>query len=234
LILLGLLTVAWLGIRRGDSGGERNAGIAIGIAAVIKVFPGLIVLWFLLIGRPRAAAWAVLAGIAVVAVTLPITGLGPWLDYPTALLNLSYTPQAIDALAPTAWLAPYLGFTLARALVTGVGVVLLVSTARRGSLPVSFSLAILLSVLVTPALYTSYLAVLVLPLLLALGAGIRVRWLALAYFLMWGGQQAALGDLAWVVTKGLPTAGALLLLGLFVARASEPRTRSNQVSAAVG
>jgi len=38
---------------------------------------------------------------------------------------------------------------------------------------------------------------------------------------MWGGQQAAFGDAAWLINRALPTAGALLLLpGLLLGRRS--------------
>jgi hypothetical protein len=34
---------------------------------------------------------------------------------------------------------------------------------------------------------------------------------------MWGGQQNALGDMSWIINRGLPTAGAVVLLaGLLV------------------
>ncbi len=253
ILLLGLFMLAWLGIRRdapspetpapdaptgiaGSSAPAASAviaGIAIGVVTVIKVFPGLLILWFVLTGRSRAAGWAIAAAVIVAAITLPVTGLQPWLDYPTVLANLSAPVDTKDTLAPTIWLMPYIGFTLARLLVTAIGLVIVVWTARTTSTRISFAIAVLVSILVAPALYQHYLAILILPFGLALGAGIRLRWLALAYFLMWGGQQGALGDLAWIVNKGLPTAGALLLLGLFMARASEPRTRSNQVRAAV-
>jgi alpha-1,2-mannosyltransferase len=249
ILLLGLFTLAWLGIRRADTpapdappgiagsnapaAGAVIAGIAIGVATVVKVFPGVLILWFLLTGRSRAAGWAIAAVVIVAAITLPVTGLQPWLDYPTVLANLSAPVDTKDTLAPTIWLMPYIGFTLARLLVAAIGLVIVVWTARTTSTRISFAIAVLVSILVAPALYQHYLAILVLPFALALGTGIRLRWTALAYFLMWGGQQGALGDLAWIVNKGLPTAGALLLLGLFMARASEPRTRSNQVSAAV-
>ena len=49
---------------------------------------------------------------------------------------------------------------------------------------------------------------------LHLGAIDTKGWLALAYLLMSGGEQTALGDFAWIVTRGLPTAGALVLLGV--------------------
>jgi alpha-1,2-mannosyltransferase len=226
ILLLGLLTAAWLGVRadRGGKGhdsavgGAAVAGIAIGIATVVKVFPGLLILWLLLTRRYRAAAWAIGAVVVVAVVTLPFTGLQPWLDYPTVLANLSAPSDTTDTLAPTVWLAPLLGFTISRTVVTVIGLVIVVWSARVAPARISFAIAVLVSVLIAPALYQHYLAILVLPLLLALGAGVSARWLAVPYLLMWGGQQNALGDLAWIVNKGLPTAGALLLLGLLLAR----------------
>ena len=235
--ILGLLSLAWLGIRRDSRNGELAAGAAIGVAAVIKVFPGLLVLWLLASRRYRAAAAAVGAAVLLALVTLPITGIQPWLDYPTVLANLGAPSDTTDTLAPTIWLAPILGFALARALVTVAGVALVVVLgwrARRSAAPsaaatpwaspnaalaASFAAAIAASVLIAPAVYQHYLAILVLPLLLGLAAGVRLRWLALSYLLMWGGKQAALGDLQWVVNKGLPTLGALVLLAALVERA---------------
>jgi hypothetical protein len=201
-----------------------TTGIAIGLATVVKLFPGVLLLWLLLTRRYRAAVWAVLAGAAFVAITLPVTGAQPWRDYPTVIANLSAPKDTTDTLAPTVWLAPFLGFTVARLVVTAAGLAILAVTARsRASTSVSFAIAVLVSVLIAPALYQHYLAILVLPMILALGAGIRLRWIGLAYLLMSGGQQNALGDFAWVVNKGLPTAGVLLLLGLFLARLSGER-----------
>jgi hypothetical protein len=222
--ILGLLTVAWLGVRRGTRRGDLGAGAAIGVATLIKVFPALLILWLLLTRRYRAAIAAGFAIAAVTLVTLPLTGVQPWLDYPTVLANLGAPVDTKDTLAPTVWLAPILGFGSARLLVTGVGVALIGIlgwrargvTAPSPVLAASFGGAVAASVLIAPAVYQHYLAILVLPLLLGLAAGVRLRWLALSYFLMWGGQQAALGDLAWVVNKGLPTAGAIALLAALV------------------
>jgi len=191
-------------------------GLAIGAAALVKVFPGFTLAWFLVTRRYRAIAWA-LGGIVVLALAaVPLTGLEPWRQYPTVLANLSSTPEAVDALAPTMWLTPALGFTMARLLVTAIGLALVWLT-RGADVRLGFAVAVVTAVLVTPAMYTSYLTIFVLPLLLGLAAGVRLRWLALAYLLMWGGQQPALGDLAWVVNRGFPTAGALVLLAALVA-----------------
>ncbi|HJP89241.1 MAG TPA: glycosyltransferase 87 family protein [Candidatus Limnocylindrales bacterium] len=232
LLLLGLLTLAWLAVRRGTQRGEWVAGAAIGVAAVIKVFPGFLVLWFLLTRRWRAAAGAAVAAVAVSVVALPFTGIQPWLDYPTVLANLSAPADVTDTLAPTVWLAPYLGFLAARILVTLAALVLLWLAATRargtaagaeghgddGTLARSFAAAVVLSVLIAPAIYQHYLTLLVLPLILALGAGVRLRYVAVAYLLMWGGQQDALGEFAWIVNRALPTAGALVLLFGLLAR----------------
>ncbi len=221
LLLFGLMAVAWLGVRRGDRTGERWAGIAVGLAAGIKIFPALVILWFLLTGRRRAATWSLAAGLAALLVALPMTGIQPWLDYPAVLLNLSAPSDTTDTLAPTVWLAGIVSFGVARLIITGVALALLAWTARRLSARRSFAVAVMLSVLIAPALYDHYLAILVLPFLLLLPEAGALPWLALAYLLMSGGEQTAFGDLSWIVNRGFPTAGALVLLGLALRR---PRT----------
>jgi len=262
LLLLGLLTIAWLGVRRGDSRGELLAGVAVGLAAVIKVFPAVLVLWFLLTRRWRGAAGAVVGAAAAALLALPFTGIEPWLQYPAVLANLSAPADATDTLAPTVWLAPYLGFTGARVLVTVAGLALLAWAALEGAAarrpaadpqPVaaatahepaaaqrpsadsttalSFAVAVTVAVLVAPAVYQHYLALLVLPLVLGLGAGVPVPMLAVAYLLMWGGQQDALGEASWIVNRALPTLGALVLLGaLLVAGTFRPLYRPRPAS----
>jgi hypothetical protein len=216
LLLLGLLTAAWLGLRRGDRTGDWIAGVALGIAAVIKVFPAVLFLWLLIVRRYRACV-AMLAGAAAFAlITLPITGLEPWRQFPRVLANLSAVADATDTISPTVWLAPYLGFGVARWGVMAVGLVILAANAWRDrDLPVpalSFATAVLVSVLIAPNVYHHYLAIFVLPFVIALGAGTRLSLLVLAYLLMSGGRQSALGDLSWIVNRALPTAGVVLLL----------------------
>ena len=220
--------------------GELTAGIAVGLASVIKVFPAVLLIWFVLTRRYRAAAGVVIGAAAFVLVTLPITGIEPWTQFPAVLANLSAPSDTTDTLAPTVWLAELIGFTPARVVVTVAGLALLAFSAlastagprdddssvavgyRRSPTSRSFAIAVTVAVLVAPAVYHHYLALLVLPMLLALGSGVPLRWIALAYFLMWGGQQAALGDLSWIVNRAMPTAGALVLLVALLF----PRTRT--------
>jgi alpha-1,2-mannosyltransferase len=217
LFLLGLLAVAWIGISRGTVRDERIAGIAVGVAATIKVFPGIILLWFLLTRRWQGAAFVLVGIAATVLLSLPFTGTQPWLDYPKVLANLSAPADTRDTLAPTVWLAEWIGFLPARLIVTGAGIALLAWAARRLATRMSFTVAVLVSILVAPALYHHYLAILVLPFLLLLAEGRPIGWLAVAYLLMSGGEQTALGDLSWILNRGLPTAGALLVLAIAVA-----------------
>ena len=218
-LLLGLLTLAWLWIRHGDAAGSWGGGAMIGIAAVIKIFPGVLLVWAL-VARAVRVAIGVLVGAGLFAlVTLPLTGIQPWLDYPTVLANLSAPADTTDTLAPTVWLAEWMDFTIARIIVTAIGLAILVWSAwtlRRDQTQAararSFAIAVTVSVLIAPALYHHYLALLVLPFMLGLGAGVPLRYLAVAYFLMWGGEQDALGDLTWIVNRAMPTLGALVLL----------------------
>ena len=238
LILLGLLTAAWIGIRRGDARGEWLAGLAVGAATLIKVFPGVLIVWFVLTRRYRAAAASVAAAAALAVLALPLTGIEPWLQYPTVLANLGPPVDTRDTLAPTVWLSEAIGFPFARAVVTVVGLVIVGWASRRrprnalaadapdAGTARSFAVAATVSILIAPALYHHYLALLVLPMLLGLSAGVPVLSLGVAYLLMWGGEQAALGDASWLVNRLLPTAGALVLLAALVAhRAAQPEAR---------
>ena len=235
-LLLWLLTLAWLGIRRGDPGGRWRGGAMVGVAAMIKVFPAILLLWAFVWGSARTAVGILIGAGLAMLLTLPTTGTLPWLDYPAVLANLSAPADTTDTLAPTVWLAEWLDFTLARIIVTGIGVAILVWSAwtlRQTKLNLtfdqtqaakarSFAIAVTVSVLIAPALYHHYLALLVLPLMLGLGAGVPLRYLAVAYFLMWGGQQDVLGDLSWVVNRAMPTLGALVLLAGLVLTALKP------------
>lgn len=246
-LLLWLLTLAWLGIRRGDPGGRWRGGAMVGVAAMIKVFPGILLLWAFVWGSTRAAIGILIGAGLTMLLTLPITGKAPWYDYPTVLANLSAPADTRDTLAPTVWLAEWLDFAVARIIVTAIGVAILVWSAwtlrqkkvnltfdeTQAAKARSFAIAVTVSVLIAPALYHHYLALLVLPLLLGLGAGVPLRYLAIAYFLMWGGQQDSLGDLSWVVNRGLPTAGALILLaGLLLGRERTSNAGHRQAAAA--
>ena len=68
--------------------------------------------------------------------------------------------------------------------------------------------------------------------LLLLAESRPLGWLALAYLLMSGGEQTALGDYAWVLNRGLPTVGVLVLLVLALRSRWDPLLRERAVAAA--
>ena len=101
-----------------------------------------------------------------------------------------------------------------RALVTLTGVGVVVWAARGLDARRGFAMTVAVAVLVTPALWSHYLTVLLVPLTLALSAGVSLAWLAVVYVLLSAQKQAGLGDYAWITIRAMPTAGALLLAGL--------------------
>ena len=227
IVLLGLLGLAWWGVRRADARGEALAGVAIGVAALIKLFPALLVVWFILTGRARSAAWALAAvGVLVLAV-LPVTGPRAWLDYPVALLNLSQPVDVTDALAPTVWLTPLLGAGAARAVVLVTALAAVGWAALRLATRASFGVAVTASVLIAPALFHHYLTILVLPMLLGLAEPGPRRWVVLGYLGMWGGHQPALGPLSPVLNRLVPTVAAVSVAAALLWRGQRrPRAES--------
>jgi alpha-1,2-mannosyltransferase len=213
LLILGLLAGAWLSLRRGTPGGDVAAGVFIGVAALVKVFPGLIVLWFLLTGRLRAAAAALGTMIVLAVATLPVVGLETWLEYPRVLANLSPPTQLTDVLAPSVWLAGLVPSIVAQALVTITGVAIVVWVARRRSDETSFAVAVVVSLLMAPALYPHYLAIMVLPLMFALHLRLPAVLIGFVYLSALGGGPEVFGDLSWIANRVLPLIGAVLLVG---------------------
>ncbi|HXI45100.1 MAG TPA: glycosyltransferase family 87 protein, partial [Candidatus Acidoferrales bacterium] len=190
LFIAGLMAAAWIGLRRHDAAGDRAAGIALGIATVVKLFPVLLLLWLVLRGRWRPVGWAVAGALGLAVLTLPVTGVQPWLDYPTVLANMAAPIDVSASLSPTVWLAPLLGFGLARVVVTAAVLAVLLWVSRRADERVGYAAAIVLALLATPALWTHYLSILVVPMLLALAGGVPAAIVGLAYVLLSAGYQA--------------------------------------------
>jgi alpha-1,2-mannosyltransferase len=231
LILLGLLALAWWAIRLSDDGdarGDAVAGVAIGAAALVKVFPALLILWLVLTGRSRAAGFAILGFVLLAAATIPISGIQPWLDYPAVIANIGPPVDTYSTLAPAVWLGGIAGPTFARVLVVVAVVVSVTWTARRLDDGAGFALAVTGSIAIAPALYHHYLAILVLPLLLAIAHTRRPVLLLVPYLAMFAGDQPALGEVAWIVNRVPPTFG---LLALFVLLLVEGTARLRPLAA---
>jgi hypothetical protein len=90
---------------RGEEAERRRAavagGIALALASITKLHPALIGLWFLVRGRRTVRShWLVLAaaaatGSVILAISLVVGGIQPWLDY-LALLRASANVDLLD------------------------------------------------------------------------------------------------------------------------------------------
>jgi hypothetical protein len=209
LLLVGLFAIAWLGVRSGTRNGELVAGASVGICLLIKVFPVLLILWFMLTRRYVAAVAGVATAVVLVAVTIPAVGLQPWLDYPRVLANIGPPAELWSSIAPASLLAEFVGFTLARLIVVVLGLALLVWSALRQPAAISYAVAIMVSLLVVPTMYIHYLGVAVVPLLL-LAINSRSALLpVLAYVALFAGSQVGLIDLQPVASRVLALIGAM-------------------------
>jgi hypothetical protein len=77
-VILLLLVAAWIADRRGH---QVAAGVAVGTAAALKIFPGLLLVYFVATRRWRAAAAAVATGLALNAVAFAVLGAGAFETY---------------------------------------------------------------------------------------------------------------------------------------------------------
>ena len=228
LLLFALLGVGWLGVRRGDARGDAIGGAAVGLAALVKIFPGVVILWFALTRRWRAVGWAFGAALAASVVTLPVTGVQAWLDYPAVLLHMDAPVDPTWSVAPTTWLTAALGFQLARTIVTLAGLGVVVAAARRLDARSGYGVAVLIGLLITPILWSHYLTIATLPLLLGLAGGVPLWVVAASYVLLSGGNQTAFGDAGAVLLRLMPLLGLLLLLGGFVLGGARSRAGAIQ------
>src|SRR5262245_27606169 len=68
---------------------DRPAGaIALAVAGVLRYPFGLVLLGWAVGRRWRAVAWTIVAGLVIVAATIPFVGTGGWLDYVAAVRAL--------------------------------------------------------------------------------------------------------------------------------------------------
>ena len=171
-LLLLLIAVGW---RYRD---RAVGGIALALAAAVKLFLWPLLVWLVLTRRLRGsvAAAATLAAVLGIWVLTDAHGLA---EYPAVLRVLndyyraaSYSPQAL-ALAFGASPAGATALSIVIATV-GVGVIFLLRRRERDA----FAAAVVISLLATPILWMHYLVLLLVPLLL-LSPSLSLWWLAL-------------------------------------------------------
>jgi hypothetical protein len=142
-------------------------GISMAIGALVKVQPGILVVWATVSGRRRAAAVAILTSVFVVAVSTVFTGVGAWSDYFALLLRVSAAVTTPHNCSPGAVLYQA-GFSEEVAgagqwLSTAAAVGALLLLWRWGRAEASFMGTIVVSQLLTPLLWDHYAVLLLLP-----------------------------------------------------------------------
>ncbi len=146
----------------------RVLGTSAAVGALIKIQPGLILLWAALTRRITAVAVAVaVALLAVIAATVLTGGFGTWVDYLTLLRNVSdpittahnFTPGAI------AWQLgmPLVVAALVQAIASMVALLAAVVAARAATVEASYLVAVIASQLLSPVLWDHYALLLLLP-----------------------------------------------------------------------
>jgi hypothetical protein len=173
-----LLMLAFaVGWRWLDSPGRLGASAAAG--ALIKLQPGLVLVWAALMQRWRAVAVGVLVGGLACALATLVVGLGAWSDYVQLLRQVSdpittphnFTPGAI---AYQLGAPPALGAAIQAVVSVGVVIGLLVAV-RWATTEASYLVAVVASQLLSPVLWDHYAMLLLLPVAWLLE---RRQWLA--------------------------------------------------------
>lgn len=192
LVLLLLLTGIWIADR---SGRLRWAGLLLGAATAIKLFPGFLFLYFILRKRWTVVAFGIVGFVAATAITLAVLGLDTYRSYVSEVLPQvsSYRNGWINASLAGFWVKwfdagslspmPLPGLprhlppvasltTLSKAglFVSSLVVLLLWGRAvmRSGSIPLSdlaFGLTLTTMLLISPITWDHYFVLLTLPLI---------------------------------------------------------------------
>lgn len=142
---------AWLLARAGR---DRAAGVLIAIMASVKIWPVLLIVWFVAQGRAKAVAAFLVSGLAIGLGSILFAGLPANLDYLGIGATIKPSAGSIAGVLLSVGVdVPWIGYALAAATV--VAMVLL-----RRFQALTFALAIGAIVLASPALYLNSFALL--------------------------------------------------------------------------
>lgn len=225
-LLFLLFAIGW---RWMDRPGLLGAAAAAG--ALVKIQPGLILVWALATGRRRAVViGTIVIGVAAVLATLIAGGPGVWPDYIALLRNVSdpiatehnFTPGAIAfQLGSGATAAAIVQLTASVLVVAAVVVALRAATAEA-----SYLVVVVASQLLSPVLWDHYAMLLLLPTAWLLARG--HAWAVLIPL----ATSSVLISISPAVTYPVAFGCALVaLLAVGVRRAARERTASVSVAA---
>ncbi len=146
------LAALW-GLRGRDPVSQVASGLLLGTMVAWKVFPGVLLLWFLVTGRWRAAAWTLAVALAWTLLGLVVVGPSATVEYLTQVVPAT---RAMGISAANLTGLPALTF-----LLLGVGLAAVVLLRRRPA--ISHAAAVVTGVLAWPSLGIASLAMLASP-----------------------------------------------------------------------
>jgi hypothetical protein len=170
-LLLVLFAIGWRAVGTAERpcppGSRIVLGATIGLGAIIKVQPAILLGWAALTGRWRSIAVAFGVGIAAALAATLVAGTQPWFDYPALLGRVSsplttphnFTPGAIafQAGVPESIAGAIQWASVAATLVA------VVVAARWRAADASYLVAVVASQLISPLLWDHYAMLLLLP-----------------------------------------------------------------------
>ncbi|MGH3074664.1 MAG: glycosyltransferase family 87 protein [Gaiellales bacterium] len=171
LLVLALMALTWRFL-------DRPAGsICLALALAVRTPLGVVLAWQALRRRARPIAVTVVAGLVIVALTLPVVGLQGYLDYLAVTRNM-VDFQGIHANVDLASVAaraglpdPWPALAYVAGLLGGIAIIL---AATRVDREAGFVATVAASLLLVPLLWPHYLVVLLLPAALLAERGRRV------------------------------------------------------------
>ena len=200
LILLLLVTLVWVAARSGYS---RWAGVALGVATAIKLFPGLLFLYFVLrrewkvlaFGATTLAAVTGLTAVAFPAGTFHtylvevLPSLSKWQSHASNISLIGFWSKLFDPVSAgpitilPLWrshLLARLGGLLSCGLVLASTIPVILGARTRSDLDQAFGLLVMATILVSPIAWDHYLLLLIVPLAIMwvhLERSGSVRWI---------------------------------------------------------
>jgi alpha-1,2-mannosyltransferase len=191
-------------------------GVATAVGTLVKVQPGVLGLWALATGRWRAAAVALVAGVALAAMATLFTGFGVWATYADLVRGLGGTFTTGHNFAPGA-AAHLAGASDALAAAVQLGSVAVAGAAllaafRWASPAASLQITIVVSQLLSSPLRDHYAVLLLLPVAWLVSRG--RTWAAVIPLLGWIALFAEDNSATWLATASIPLTffGVLALL----------------------
>jgi hypothetical protein len=223
-LLFLLFAVAWRWRDR-----AMPLGISMAVGALVKVQPGILVVWAAVSGRRWAAGVAILTTVLVVAVSTVFTGVGAWSDYFTLLWRVSAAVTTPHNCSPGAVLYQA-GFSEAVAgagqwVCTAAAAGAVVLLWRFGRAEASLMGTIVVSQLMTPLLWDHYAMLLLLPTAWLMQRG--RTWAAAIPLLGWISLLSTTDSPNWLAAASIPLT-FFGVLGLLLWEAYRERGEAKQ------